>query len=213
MKNLINFFFSFDKMMKHRLVPAFYWAALLYLGIMFSRNFLDRILFDWMDWLIDTIWFLEFLALIIISFVGLRLICELAIAVFRINDNLSPDGGASEMADIDPLAETRKAAEGAAKRARVISTLALDKTKAAASNIKDSFDKSDGDDVEVSADDVFDEPIKKPEAKKPAPKKTVAKKATPKTNETKKPPAKKTTTKKTTTKKTTAKKTTPKPKK
>jgi len=195
MKNLVNFFFSFDKMMKHKLVPAFYWAALLYLGIMFSRNFLDRILFDWMDWLITFIGLLEFFALIIISFVGLRLACELAIAVFRINDNLSPDGGASEMADIDPLAEARKAAEEAAKKARNLTEKAVDKTKAAASNIKESFDKSDGDDLEVSADDVFDEPIKKP-----APKKTTT---------TKKAPAKKTTA----TKKTTTKKTTTKPKK
>jgi len=149
MKDFFNFFFSFDKMMKDRLVPAFYWAAIIFLGIAFSREFLDGIQLDWLAWILGV---LEFFAKIVITFVGLRLLCELAVAVFRINDNLSPDGGVSELADIDPLAEARKAAEDAAKRAREMTSKAVDKTKSAASNMRDSGEKA-GDAVE----DVVDE--------------------------------------------------------
>ena len=33
MKNLMNFFFSFDKLMKEKLVIAFFWLALIIAGL------------------------------------------------------------------------------------------------------------------------------------------------------------------------------------
>lgn len=201
MKDLINFFFSFDKLMKHKLVPMFFWAALIYIVIWFVRDILGATIFtNWIAWL--TGW-LENLALVVMAFVGLRLACELAIAIFRISDNLSADGGASDLADIDPLEETRRAAEEAAKRAREVTGKAVDKTKSAASNLKDTaekrFDKSSESATKAkpktdTVDQVFDKPVTTEAAPNPAAKKTPVKKAS----------AKKTTPKKTTVKKTTA---------
>ncbi len=210
MKDLINFFFSFDKLMKHKLVPLFFWAALIYLVIYFTRDFLNEI--PILKYLAGLTGPLEFIAQVIMAFVGLRLVCELAIATFRMADNLSPDGGEADLADIDPLAETRRAAEEAAKRAREVTEKAVDATKSTASNIKDSAEKrfdraADGSSKPKPkpstnpVEQVFDRPIEVPEPT-PAPKpKPVAKKA----------PAKKTTASKTktsTAKKTTAKKST-----
>ncbi len=208
MKNLINFFFSFDKMMKHKLVPLFFWSALIYGAVRFVREILGWTFLT--EWIASLTYFLEISALAIMGFVGLRLICELAIEIFRISDNLSPDGGASDLADIDPLAETRKAAEEAAKRAREVTGKAVDKTKSAASNLKESAEKRLDKTSEptpkaktAAADQVFDKP--KTSTKKPAAKKPAAKKTTPKKSTTAKP---KTTRKKTAAKKPAAKKTT-----
>ncbi len=162
MKDLINFFFSFDKLMKEKLVPAFYWAALIYLAIFFVRKFLKGISLDPLAWIITP---LEGLLLIVMAFVGVRVLCELAIAVFRINDNLSPDGGKSELADIDPLAEARKAAEEAAKMAREVTGKAVDKTKSAASNLKENSSKTAEkvadkvDDIADSAEDAVEDAV------------------------------------------------------
>ena len=214
MKDLINFFFSFDKMMKHRLVPTFYWAALIYLAIWFVRSFLKGISLDPLAWVITP---LEGLSLMIMAFVGLRVLCELAIAVFHINDNLSPDGGKSDQADIDPLAEARKAAEEATKRAREVTGKAVDKTKSAASNLKDSTSKSGkassekADDLAGDANQVFEKTTNKVKAtaKKAAPKKTTVKKTTAAKTVT---PKKKTTAKTTTAKKKTTTRKKPAPK-
>lgn len=190
MKNLINFFFSFDKLMKHRLVPLFFWAALIYLAIWFARDILELTFFtSWLAWL--TGW-AEKLAALVMGLIGLRLTCELAIAIFRISDNLSPDGGASDLADIDPLGETRRAAEEAAKMARDVTGKAVDKTKEVASNLKESaekkFDKT-SDTTSDAADKVFDKPTSDPKPNpKPKPKS--------KTTSTKKKTTSKTTTKK-----------------
>jgi len=207
MKNLINFFFSFDKMMKHKLVPAFYWATLIFLAIYFVRRFLTNINLEEVAWIITP---LEGLALLVMAFVGLRLACELAIATFRISDNLSPDGGVSDTADIDPLAEARKAAEDAAKRAREMTSKAVDKTKSAASNMRDGAEKTADNvgDVVDDADDAIEEAVEKvksaakktasPKKRAPAKKKTTTAK---RTAAPKKTTAKKTTTRKRTTKK------------
>lgn len=189
MKNLINFFFSFDKLMKHKLVPLFFWATLLYIAIWFARDILELTFFtSWLAWL--TGW-LEKLALAVMGLIGLRLQCELAIAIFRISDNLSPDGGASDLADIDPLEETRRAAEEAVKTARDVTGKAVDKTKEVASNLKESaekkFDKSPDSSADA-AEQVFEKPKTKPTTSK---KTTTAKKPT-----TKKPATTKSTTKK-----------------
>lgn len=139
MKNLINFFFSFDKLMKHKLVPLFFWAALIYGGIWFAREILGWTFLT--KWIAQLTYILQISAGAVLGFVGLRLVCELAIAIFRISDNLSPDGGASDLAEIDPLEETRRAADEAAKLARDVTGKAVDKTKEVASNLKDSAEK------------------------------------------------------------------------
>ena len=213
MKNLINFFFSFDKLMKHKLVPLFFWAALIYGGIRFLREILGWTFLT--EWIAKLTYVLEVSALAIMGFVGLRLICELAIAIFRIADNTSSDGGVSDLADIDPLEETRRAAEEAAKRAREATGKAVDKTKSAASNLKESAEKrldkagdsspkakSKGVDTDQvfdkpAADAVPDAPAPKP-ASKPAAKKPAAKKPATKTTTAKKKTATKSTTSKTT---------------
>ena len=196
MKNLINFFFSFDKLMKHKLVPLFFWSALIYGAIWFAREILGWTSLT--EWIAKLTYFLEISALAIMGFVGLRLVCELAIAIFRISDNLSPDGGASDLADIDPLEETRRAAEEAAKRAREVTEKAVDKTKEVASNIKESaekkFDKT-SEPADSSADQVFDKPkssdskssdTKMSSAKSSSSKSSASKKSTSKTSTTKK---------------------------
>jgi len=198
MKDFFNFFFSFDKLMKDRLVPLFYWAAIIFLGLAFGGEFLNGLKLGWLAKLLSLF---EFVAKIVIAFVGLRLLCELAIAVFRINDNLSPDGGASELADIDPLAEARRAAEEAAKRTREMTSKAVDKTKSAASGLKDSGEKA-ADAVEDVVDDAEDAIEEAVEKVKTAAKKTASPKkrtTSTKSTTTKKAPAKKTTAKKTTT--------------
>jgi len=120
MKNLINFFFSFDKLMKEKLVIAFFWLALIIAGLNFFSEALSAIKLGPLAAVIE---FILFFGSILLTLVTLRLICELAVALFRINDNLSPDGGKSETANIDPIAEARKAAEAAAVRARDLSKL------------------------------------------------------------------------------------------
>ena len=146
MKNLINFFFSFDKLMKEKLVIAFFWLALIVAGLNYFSDALSAIK---LGPLASVVEFIIFFGSILLTLVTLRLICELAVALFRINDNLSPDGGKSETADIDPIAEARKAAEAAALKARDISKTAgekasaatktaVEKTKSAADNVKDS---------------------------------------------------------------------------
>jgi len=92
MKNLLNFFFSFDKLFKEKTVK------------------LEPLL-----WIIVPLFAL---IKILFTLISVRIVAELAVAGYRINDNLSPDGGQSELADIDPVAEARKAAELAAARTR-----------------------------------------------------------------------------------------------
>jgi len=209
--------------MKHKLVPLFFWAALVLIVIAFTRDILDASFFTkWIAWL--TGW-MELLARLVLVFVGLRLLCELAIAIFRIADNTSKDGGRSDLADIDPLAETRRAAEEAAKRAREVTGKAVDATKSTASNLKDSaekrFDRAGDNTAKPKSksstnpvEQVFDKPVDTPApAPKPAAKKAAPKKAAPKKTAAKKTTtAKKATTKKPAAKKATTKKTTPKKK-
>jgi len=137
MSNLINFFFSFDKLMKEKLVIAFYWLAIIVGGMNFLSEALRSIKLGPLASLID---FVIFFGTILLSLVTLRLVSEIAVAIFRMNNNLSPDGGAAETANIDPIAEAKKAAENAATRARTMSKSAIDKTKSAAENTKDSVE-------------------------------------------------------------------------
>ena len=210
MSKLFNFFFSFDKLMKEGLVRAVFWLGLINIGLYFFAESLDAIKLEWFAALFE---FILFFAKILLAVFALRLAAELAIALFRINDNLSPDGGKSETADIDPVAEARHAAELAAKRAQEATKSAVDRTsaatksatsksKSAANDLKDDIsakvkpqvapvkkvsaaDKAKTVDVKPSA-------VKKAATKKAAPKKAAAPKkpATKKASTTKKTAAK-----------------------
>ena len=115
MKNLLNFFFSFDKLFKEKLIVPFFWLALITWGLGFFSTFLETISLKFVATAID---FVQWLVTILFALVIIRLVSEIAVAIFRINDNLSPDGGKSELADIDPVGEARKAAELAAAKTR-----------------------------------------------------------------------------------------------
>lgn len=225
MKTIFNFFLSFDKLMKEKLVKAFYWLSLVAIALGFITKVIDTILFDKIpligpsiDFLLG---FLTLLILPILAIVTLRLLCETAIALFRINDNLSPDGGKGETADVDLIEEARKAAETAAIKAREAAKTAGEKTRSAIDKTKDAA--SDLGDKAQSATSKTSESIKTATAQTKArakrtvdgkditiePPKTTTKKAAPKTT-SKKTTAKKPTAKKTTSKTTSAKKTAPK---
>lgn len=143
MKNLINFFFSFDKLFKEKLVVPFFWLALIVWGLGFFATALDSIALDPLAKLVE---FVNFFARILLALVTIRILSELMVAIFRINDNLSPDGGKSETADIDPVAEARRAAEAAAARTREMTKSASSKTRSTLDDVKTS--------VEETADDL-----------------------------------------------------------
>jgi len=135
MSNLLHYFSSFDKLMKEKLVAPLFWGLILLIGLNLLSEVFDTIGFDVLDSIID---FLNLFLTFLVAFVGIRVLCELAVAIFRINDNLSPDHGVSELADIDPVAEARRAAEDAARRARQGFDSALGKTQSVTSRAVDS---------------------------------------------------------------------------
>lgn len=137
MKNLINFFFSFDKLFKEKLVIPFFWLALIVWALSYSATALDSIELDPLAALIE---FVGFFAELLLVLVSIRIISEIFVAIFRINDNLSPDGGKSELADIDPIAETRRAAEMAASRTREVTKSATEKTRSTLDDVKHSVE-------------------------------------------------------------------------
>lgn len=136
MKNLINFFFSFDKLMKEKLILPFFWLAVIAWGMDFFATALAKISLGPLAAIVS---FFNFFVTILFALVAIRLFAELAVAIFRINDNLSPDGGVSETADIDPMAEARKVAEAAAERAREVTKTAGEKTQAATKSARKSM--------------------------------------------------------------------------
>jgi hypothetical protein len=160
MKNLINFFFSFDKLMKEKLVIAFFWLALIIAGLNFFQEALSAIKLGPLAAIVK---FILFFGGILLTLVTLRLICELAVALFRINDNLSPDGGKSETADIDPIVEARKAAEAAALKARDLSKTASEKASAATKTAVEKT-KSAADSVKESTTDAAEAAVNKTKA-------------------------------------------------
>ncbi|WP_371396098.1 DUF4282 domain-containing protein [Fretibacter rubidus] len=219
MKNLFNFFFSFDKLMKEGLVRGFFWLSLISIALQFASTSLSAIR---LGPLASVFNFVQFFVGFLLAVVVLRLICELAIAIFRINDNVSPDGGKSETADIDPVMEARRAAEQAAKRAQELSKSAVDKTSAATKSASEKTRETLHDVGEKVSDAV---PSKKASGKSTAstaandspdrtiaPEVTLEPKAPPKKRPTspKKPAAKKPVAKKATVKKPAAKATTAK---
>ena len=169
MKNLINFFFSFDKLMKEKLVIAFFWLAIIVFGLNFFSEALSAIK---LGPLASVVEFINFFGGILLTLVALRLICELAVALFRINDNLSPDGGKSESANIDPISEARKAAEAAALRARELSKTAGEKASAAGKSAVEKT-RHAAENVKDSAEDVADAAVSKTKAASSGAKKSV----------------------------------------
>ena len=224
MKNLLNFFFSFDKLFKEKLIVPFFWLAIIYFGIKFLIEAVDTVQLDPLLWIIVPVFgFVK----ILFTLVSVRIVAELIVAGFRINDNLSPDGGKSELADIDPVAEARKAAELAAARTREatktmrenvgeMSENVQGKAKAATASVREKADglKSKAK-LEKSVEAPAAKPAPKPTKSKPAAAKTAPKKrgrpagSKNKTTTAKTTPKKTTTTKKTTSK--TAGKRGPKP--
>lgn len=133
MKNLINFFFSFDKLFKEKLVVPFFWLALIVAGLFFTEKALKLLS---LEPLVNAANFIGFFAQLFLALISIRILSEVIVAIFRINDNVSPDGGKSELADIDPVGEARKAAEHAASRTREITKSATDKAISATSSTK-----------------------------------------------------------------------------
>ena len=217
MKNLMNFFFSFDKLMKEKLIVPFFWLAMILAGLYFSNILLETI---WLGPLAKVLQFITFFVAIVFTLVGIRLLCELMVAIFRINNNLSPDGGKSETADIDPMIEARKAAEAAALRAREVTKTAgekasaatksaVEKTKSAADSAKDSVSDAAGSAVNrtrSAANDMKSTVSAKTSTSKASTKTAQAKTTTTKTKTSKKTSAKKAPAKKASTKKAAPKK-------
>ena len=211
MINLFKQFFSFEKLMKDRLVKSFFFLGLVVIGLKFFGTIM--LAFGIMNHS-----FLRGLGVLIVAlfqplflFVGLRLVCELMVALFEINDNLAPDGGKSNTADIDVFETAKDAASKAAHSASTATKSVVDKTKTKINERKDATTKDTGADDYA---DYEDTPPPKPIVKKTVRKRTVKKaKPAPKVY-TKKPAAKKTakkatpkkTVRKPTVKKTTAKK-------
>lgn len=126
MKNLLNFFFSFDKLFKEKLVVPFFWLALIVAGLTFFATAFASI---WLGPLASVLVFIGFFARVLLALVSIRIISEIFVAIFRINDNVSPDGGKGELADIDPVGEARRAAEAAAARTRELTHSATERAK------------------------------------------------------------------------------------
>lgn len=137
MKNLLNFFFSFDKLFKEKLIVPVFWLAIIHYGLKFLVQAVDAVQLDPLNWVIEPV---GFFVKIIFTLLVIRIVAELVVAIFRINDNLSPDKGRSELADIDPVAEARKAAEMAAARTREATKTVSEKASAATKSVRDNVD-------------------------------------------------------------------------
>ncbi len=129
MKNLLDFFFSFDKLFKEKLVAPFFWLALIVAVLAFVAEALDSISLEMLAAVFEFVGFFVELLLILVL---IRIIAEIFVAIFRINDNLSPDGGRGELVEIDPVAEARRAAELASARTREMTKSATDNAKTTA---------------------------------------------------------------------------------
>ena len=172
MKNLIDFFFSFEKLFKEKLIVPFFWLAIIYYGLKYLTQAVSGVHLDPLNFILHP---LAWAVKILLTLVSIRIVAELAVALFRINNNLSPDKGRSETANINPIEEARKAAEAAATRAKEVTKSASEKasaaTKSAVDKTKTAASSAKGNAALTS---------KKVTTKKTAPK-TAAKKAAPKT--------------------------------
>ncbi|WP_427453714.1 DUF4282 domain-containing protein [Litorimonas sp. WD9-15] len=137
MKNLVNFFFSFDKLFKEKLIVPAFWLAIVYYGLKYLVQAVDAVQLHPLNWFIGPV---SFIAKILFTLLVIRIVAELVVAIFRINDNLSPDKGKSELADIDPMLEARKAAEMAAARTREATKSVSEKASAATKSVRENVD-------------------------------------------------------------------------
>ena len=137
MKNLVNFFFSFDKLFKEKLVVPAFWVALIYFALIAIVRIFDVLQLDPINYLFGPI---AFFVGLLFTLLAIRIVAELVVAVFRINDNLSPDKGRSELIDIDPVAEARKAAELAAARTREVTQTATERTRSTFDDVRASVE-------------------------------------------------------------------------
>ena len=135
MKNLLTFFFSFDKLFKEKLVVPTFWVALIYFALTAIIAIFDFLRLDPLNYLFGAA---KFFVGLLFALLAIRILAELVVAIFRINDNLSPDKGRSELIDIDPVAEARKAAEMAAARTREVTHTATERTKSTLSDARAS---------------------------------------------------------------------------
>lgn len=182
MLELFKQFFSFKKLMKDRLVASFFYLGLVVIAATFLSTI--KLAFTLMghSFFGGLVMLLVALFTILFLFVGLRLACEMMVTLFKINDNLSPDGGKSDTADIDVFETAKDAAAKAAQSASSATKSVVDKTKT-------KLNERKGDDDDHPD---YDDPTPEPARKKPAAKRKTA---------TKKPAAKKTTVRKTAAKK------------
>ena len=189
MLELFKQFFSFKKLMKDRLVASFFYLGLVVIAATFLSTIKLAFALMGHSFFGGLIMLLVALFTILFLFVGLRLACEMMVTLFKINDNLSPDGGKSDTADIDVFETAKDAAAKAAQSASSATKSVVDKTKTKLNERKDGGDDDHPD---------YDDPTPKPSRKKPAAKrKPAAKKTTArKTAAKRKPAAKKTTRKK-----------------
>lgn len=135
MKNFFNFFFSFDKLFKEKLVPPFFLLALVVFGLAFFAEALDTVSLDILAAIVARV---NLIASFFLSVITIRIIAELMVAIFRINDNLSPDKGKSELADYDPMGEARKAADFAAARTREATKTVSEKASGATKSLREN---------------------------------------------------------------------------
>ena len=181
MKNLIDFFFSFEKLFKEKLIVPFFWLAIIYYGLKYLTQAVSGVHLDPLNFILHP---LAWAVKILLTLVSIRIVAELAVALFRINNNLSPDKGKSETANINPIEEARKAAEAAATRAKEVTKSASEKasaaTKSAVDKTKTAASSAKGNAALTSKKVTTKKTTPKTTAKKAAPK-TAAKKAAPKT--------------------------------
>jgi len=172
MSNLLNFFFSFDKLMKEKLVIPFFWLGLIVIGLVFFADALSAIRLSWIAGFVE---FINFFARLLLAIIGWRLLAEICVAIFRINNNLAPDGGASETADIDIMEEAKHAAEAAVSKTRDVAKSAGEATKSAVNKTRSGASDL-AHDIEDAAEDVVEKAKRAAPKRKAAPKKTTAKK-------------------------------------
>ncbi len=214
MIDLFKQFFSFKKLMKDRLVASFFYLGLVVIAVTFLSTILASFSLMGHSFLAGIAMFIGAFFSILFLFIGLRLACEMMVTLFRINDNLSPDGGKSDTADIDVFGTAKDAATKAAQSASSATKSVVEKTKTKINERKDAHEDDNYPDYEdtTPAKPARKKPTaKKPVKKKTTPRKVLAKKSvTAKATTRKKTPAKKTTAKKAPTKKRVVKKATKK---
>lgn len=137
MIDLFKQFFSFEKLMKDRLVATFFFLGLVVVVMTFFGTILSGLGMMGHNFIAGLGLLVWAFFRIIFLFVGLRLACELMVAIFRIKDTLAPDGGKSDTADLDPFEAARDVATKAAKSASSATKTVVEKTKTKLHDITD----------------------------------------------------------------------------